>query len=214
MTLPPKAIILGVGGSFSTGSSKFWGCCKFADAPDDQWSGPAWQMGLSSYLQYAWIADEEPVLSTQPEPESGEIPLEDLVVAKNGHECSQDAPERVEAPFAETNPADPYGIPQHAPGAKNDEGKIMASLILGFPRALWAIGAVATYGARKYTRDGWSHVPEAEARYEDAEIRHLLMGAMEENDQESGLPHAWHHAWNVLATLELQLRKQEEKKPE
>jgi hypothetical protein len=218
-------------------------------------------MGLSPHLEYAWIADDEPVLSTKPEPESGEIPLADLInacVATGGPQdgakhpaetawendykrvqiippqCAQNAPESVEASFAEQikgmgftvypeatasqrqvdlsgepNPADPHGIPQHTPGAKNDAGKIRASLLLSFPRALWAIATVADYGSRKYTRDGWEHVPEGEERYADAQWRHLLMGQMEENDQESGLPHAWHAAWGVLATLELQLRKQE-----
>ena len=119
-----------------------------------------------------------------------EIPLADLVNA-----CVK-------------NPQDPHGIPQHAPGAKNDAGKQMASLLLSFPRALSAIADVATYGALKYTRDGWERVPDGITRYKDAEWRHRLKGRVETCDPESGLPHRWHELWNCLAVLELELRQQ------
>jgi hypothetical protein len=179
---------------------------------DEDWGAPNFYAGRSPQIEYAWIADEKPALSTQDGiiDCSGGYPA--YIVFPSNTEAvkiPQEAPESVEAPFAETNPADPHGVPQHSPGAKNDAGKIRASLLLSFPRALWAIATVADYGSRKYTRNGWEHVPEGEERYEDAKWRHLLMGQMEENDQESGLPHAWHAAWGVLATLELQLRKQE-----
>lgn len=108
-----------------------------------------------------------------------------------------------------TNPQDPHGLPQHVPGAKNDAGKDMASLLLGFSRALTAVAAVASYGARKYTRDGWEHVPDGITRYRDAEWRHTLQGQREMCDQESGLPHSWHRLWNCLAVLELELREEE-----
>lgn len=101
---------------------------------------------------------------------------------------------------------DPTGRDQHQPGAKLDGGKIRAGLVLeGFQRALMAVAAVGTYGATRYTPKGWEAVPEGQERYRDAMWRHLLA----EGNDESGLPHAWHHAWNVLATLELQLRAEE-----
>lgn len=90
-----------------------------------------------------------------------------------------------------------------------DEGKDMAGLMWGFSRALEAIVKVGTYGAKKYTRDGWNHVPDAIQRYQDAADRHTLaMGRGEELDPESGLPHEWHATWNRLAVLELKLRQQ------
>lgn len=50
---------------------------------------------------------------------------------------------------------DPHGIPQHAPGAKLDGGKLRPSLIInGFPSALIAVTEVGTYGANKYTDNG------------------------------------------------------------
>lgn len=92
-------------------------------------------------------------------------------------------------------------------GAKHDAGKIRAGLVVqDFPRALLAVGEVATFGAQKYAAHSWRHVPDAAARYYDAFIRHQLAAAAgEQIDRESGLPHAAHVAWNALALLELEL---------
>lgn len=107
---------------------------------------------------------------------------------------------------------DPTGLSQHTPGAKLDGGKVRPELIMrGFANALWAVAEVGTYGANKYTDDGWEKVPDGFRRYTDAMYRHLLQehmgGAV---DQESGLLHAAHVAWNALARLELLLRKARE----
>jgi hypothetical protein len=112
-------------------------------------------------------------------------------------------------PWKSMNPQDPNGLPQHAPGAKNDAGKQYSSLLLNFSRALSAVAQVATMGADKYSRGGWQHVPDGITRYRDAEWRHLLKGQVEECDPESGLPHSWHKLWNCLAVLELELREEE-----
>lgn len=100
---------------------------------------------------------------------------------------------------------------QHAPGAKIDAGKIRAGLtILGFARALTEVSRVGTFGAAKYTPDGWVSVPDGEARYTDAMMRHLLAEAAGEAlDAESGLRHAAHAAWNALARLDLAIRRAE-----
>ena len=104
--------------------------------------------------------------------------------------------------------ADPFGRNQHDPGAKLDSGKNRLGLVLhGFPRALEAVGQIGTYGAEKYSPNGWMEVPDGINRYSDAMYRHLLREAQGEAlDQESGLPHAAHAAWNALARLELMLR--------
>lgn len=107
------------------------------------------------------------------------------------------------------SPQDPNGTPQHAPGAKLDAGKQMASLLLDFSRALSAVAQVSTMGALKYSRGGWQHVPDGITRYSDAEWRHRLQGQVEELDSESGLPHRYHELWNCLAVLELELREAE-----
>jgi len=104
---------------------------------------------------------------------------------------------------------DPNGISQHEPGAKLDQGKVRVGLVIkGFSRALWAVSEVGTYGASKYTDEGWQEVSDGIARYNDAKCRHDLQEAMgEERDVGSGLLHAAHSAWNSLARLELILRQ-------
>ena len=101
---------------------------------------------------------------------------------------------------------DPYGINQHAPGAKMDEGKVLAGILSEFSLALTEVAKVCTYGAHKYTRGGWQVIPDADLRYKDALFRHLLAEANEKNDPDSELRHLSHVAWNALARLELELR--------
>lgn len=105
--------------------------------------------------------------------------------------------------------ADPNGINQHAPGAKLDAGKVRMDLMLqGFARALLSVGEVTTYGAKKYTDNGWAAVPNGVARYSDAMQRHYLYESTEGPvDAESDLLHAAQVAWNALARLELMLRE-------
>lgn len=107
---------------------------------------------------------------------------------------------------------DAYDIPQHEPGAKLDKGKVQAAQLLSqFPRALSAVIEVAQFGANKYTLGGWQEVPEGVQRYQNAEMRHKLARWQGQvYDPESGLPHMYHEAWNVLAVLELALREAEE----
>lgn len=107
---------------------------------------------------------------------------------------------------------DPYGIQPDQPGAKLDAGKNRVGLVFfGFSRALGAVGLVGTFGAEKYTDNGWQAVPDGERRYSDAMLRHLLAeGRGELVDRDSGLLHAAHAAWNALARLELMLRECEQ----
>ena len=99
----------------------------------------------------------------------------------------------------------------HVPGAKDDNGKPMAGVLLDFSRALQTVVDVGTYGAKKYTRTGWATVPEGSQRYTDAMMRHLLAMDVDPDglDKETGLPHLAHVAWNALAVLELQARRKE-----
>jgi hypothetical protein len=73
-----------------------------------------------------------------------------------------------------------------------------------FPLAMRAVAACSAYGAKKYSWDNWQDVPDGVTRYGDALVRHLM--ADQDLDEESGLPHAAHAAWNALARLELILR--------
>jgi len=110
---------------------------------------------------------------------------------------------------------DPNGKKASDPGSKLDGGKLLAGeLVLSFPRALEALVQVATYGAGKYSRHGFLQVPNAEVRYLDACMRHLLKyGQGEHLDLESGLPHIDHALWNVAAIVELGRRKEQTKTP-
>ncbi len=113
--------------------------------------------------------------------------------------------------FNKSLESDPNGKSPHEKGSKLDEGKTRMSLLFyGFPRALEAIGRVATYGANKYTDDGWSEVPNGIQRYTDAMGRHMMKeGEGILVDVESMQLEAAHIAWNAVARLELILRLEE-----
>ena len=100
------------------------------------------------------------------------------------------------------NEVDPNGKSANEPGAKLDSGKVRPALVIqGFRKALLSVSEVGTFGAAKYTDNGWKSVPDGRKRYEDALYRHLLA---EGADEQSGLPHLAHAAWNLLAMLELE----------
>ena len=91
----------------------------------------------------------------------------------------------------------------------------MALVVHGFARALLEVSAVATFGAEKYSANGWVSVPNGLERYTDAlykqdSIQHVLVrheqAAVHAAD---GFAHAAHAAWCALARLELMLRDEE-----
>ena len=107
--------------------------------------------------------------------------------------------------------SDPNGISQHEPGAKLDNGKSKTGLMVaGFSLALGSVAEVTTYGAVKYTPNGWVSVPNGIDRYTDALYRHLFLSVHQDKDQESNLDHLAHACWNLLAIYELTLRKKYE----
>jgi len=104
---------------------------------------------------------------------------------------------------------DPNGIGQHEVGSKLDSGKDRCGLVLGdFSRALRMVSKIGTYGAKKYTDHGWLEVQDGVERYTDAMLRHWFdENTSCFNDDDTGLPHAAHLAWNALARLELMIRE-------
>jgi hypothetical protein len=110
--------------------------------------------------------------------------------------------------------SDPYGKDPHQTGAKCDLGKIQVTLITGgMARAIYEVAKVGTFGAAKYTKNGWVSVPNAFERYEDAQGRHVIFRHMGEvHDPDSGLLHLAHEAWNALAKLDIYIRSQEQEK--
>ena len=116
----------------------------------------------------------------------------------------EDAPKQIDKIVLQE---DPTGLPPNAPGAKLDAGKPDLDLVLGaFAGALLEVGKVGTFGAKKYSEDGWLKVPNGIRRYTSAELRHYFYEADGEKfDVESGLLHKAHKAWNALAALQLEL---------
>lgn len=113
-----------------------------------------------------------------------------------------------------TNESDPSGRDPHAPGAKLDHGKTRAWLFMsGFARALEAVAEVTTKGAIKYTPNGWVEVPDGENRYMEGFGRHQFkLGQGHKFDTGPGGTGCRHKAqmiWNLLASLELELRAEE-----
>lgn len=106
---------------------------------------------------------------------------------------------------------DPNGKNLNTPGAKADAGKQRSWLVLGnFSSALSAVADVGTFGANKYTANGWVDVPNAQERYMDAAMRHLLKygsgHALDNGPGGTNCPHIACVIWNLLAVLELEKR--------
>ena len=77
-------------------------------------------------------------------------------------------------------------------------------------KALTEQAKVLTFGATKYTPEGWREVPDAPNRYLDAAFRHLVAYSQGERyDDESGLPHLAHAQCCLSFLLELDLEVQE-----
>ena len=102
---------------------------------------------------------------------------------------------------------DPLGKQASDPGAKLDDGKLMADVLLEFSRSLRAVAEVGTYGIKKYSRGGWYQVPDGYQRYTGAMMRHILDAQEKDYDEDSGLLHDAQIAWNALARLDMRLRK-------
>jgi len=108
-----------------------------------------------------------------------------------------------------TNEQDPHGLSANTPGAKLDAGKMRPWLcIAGFAHALNAVADVTTKGAVKYTPNGWAAVIDGPERYMEAFARHMMaLGRGEEIDADTGALHKAQMIWNLLASLELELRE-------
>lgn len=95
-------------------------------------------------------------------------------------------------------------------GVKHDQGKLLMSLIPY--EAVFGLAEVMTFGANKYTPNGWKTVPDAERRYKDALLRHFYAHESgEELDQESGLSHLKHALTNIAFLVYLEEEKNKDK---
>lgn len=103
---------------------------------------------------------------------------------------------------------DPNGYAPNQPGAKLDAGKNRVWLcVSGFSRALEEVAKVTTAGAVKYSPGGWMTVPDGASRYMEAFGRHMMeYGKGELVDKDTKCLHKAQMIWNLLASLELELR--------
>lgn len=94
-------------------------------------------------------------------------------------------------------------------GIKYDTGKArLYEMSEDFKEPLKEVAKVWAFGADKYQKHNWAYVDNAIDRYSNALLRHLLEG--ETRDDESGLLHASHVAWNALARLHFIIEKQKQ----
>ena len=91
----------------------------------------------------------------------------------------------------------------HVPGAKDDKEKLMWNLLPW--KGVEGMVRVLTFGAKKYSPNGWRSVPDAKSRYQAALLRHLCaLNAGERLDTESGLRHVDHILTNAAFLAELE----------
>lgn len=138
-----------------------------------------------------------------------------LSVCKHGHQhfCGHCGvvPKTLAPSALQRQEVDPYGVDAHAPGSKLDAGKVRPWLMVsGFAHALAAVADVTTKGAIKYTPHGWASVADGQERYMEGFTRHLLATARGETHDTgpggTGCLHKAQMIWNLLASLELELR--------
>ena len=92
--------------------------------------------------------------------------------------------------------------PTPVEGTKLDQGKARWDLLPW--AAVEEVVDVLTYGAQKYSPDGWRRVPDAKSRYFAAALRHIAAYAQDEtDDSESGQHHLAHAVCCLLFLLEL-----------
>lgn len=132
--------------------------------------------------------------------------IESLNVIKNSDMLpEQRFPEDIPYTNEIEPPLDAY---MHKPGAKDDENKLRAGLVLGgFSRSLGEVCRVGTYGAKKYSDGGWMHVPDGKKRYMDAAMRHWLehMAGATFNMKDGNVRHLAQVIWNLCCVLEFEI---------
>lgn len=97
-------------------------------------------------------------------------------------------------PTALGMPVNKYGIDK---SIKYDTGKLRFDLIDPFFEK--EIAEVLTFGAAKYAPNNWQNLEDGIDRHYAALLRHLNAWRRGESiDDESGMPHLWHAATNMM----------------
>ena len=101
-------------------------------------------------------------------------------------------------------------------GIKFDKDKRrLAEMILDFAPEIKEVCKIWEFGANKYGKSNWKQLEDAEIRYTNALLRHMVAEETEgAYDEESKLLHAAHVAWNALARLHFILQDKVEPKEE
>lgn len=95
-------------------------------------------------------------------------------------------------------------------GKKYDSGKDKWHLV-PFECLRWIV-KVLTYGAKKYSAEGWREVHDKQDRYFSACMRHLTAWKLgEKKDSESGMPHLAHALCCLIFLLEIEKKDHVEK---
>lgn len=98
---------------------------------------------------------------------------------------------------------------KHKTGVKFDQGKVRISILPGL--AIEQVAKVGEFGAKKYGDYNYK-LGMPVTKYINAAFRHIFIQWLFKNedlDQESGLPHLAHGAWNILTALEQSILKPE-----
>lgn len=83
-----------------------------------------------------------------------------------------------------------------------NEGKAEFSYIMSMPNAMAGLSAAFAMGAKKYARDNWKKGLNRNELIDSA-LRHLMKAQNGEVfDEESGLDHLFHFAWNAMVLAE------------
>lgn len=89
-------------------------------------------------------------------------------------------------------------------GVKFDEGKVRLELLP--PELLLGVGAILTFGAKKYADRNWEKGMDWSRLY-GATLRHLVAWESgEECDPESGKSHLWHAACDIAFLMAYEVR--------
>lgn len=94
----------------------------------------------------------------------------------------------------------PFSVPE---GIVFSDQKNSIPAFLMVSSALLIVSEVGTYGANKYTTNGWKDVPDGRNRYFDALWRHLLKVSSESRDKDTQMLHMAHAVWNMLAVHQI-----------
>lgn len=97
----------------------------------------------------------------------------------------------------------------HGSGIKYDDGKPrIGEMIEDFGPELLEVCKAWEFGAKKHGKSNWKELDNGLERYTNAMQRHFLKEKDQVVDDETGILHASHLAWNALARLHFVLEKE------